>query len=276
MKGSWTVFVLLCVAFEGVAFSQGGGTSAGRTTPAAEQPTKNPLEGDGAAVRSGGSKFRTRCAGCHGVDAAGYIGPDLTRLWVQGMIDDRIFETVRKGVMGTDMPPADPRRVPDREIWEVLAYLRSLTPVAPIPETGNAENGQRVFQRNCQFCHMVGDTGGQLGPELTRIGSGRPRAVLLSKVRGTGEGIRPGFEPVTLVLQNGQRLKGVKKNEDEFSIQVMDLGQRIQGYLKSDLRDVINETASVMPVYGPEQLNDRDLDDLLRYLGTLRSNSGRR
>jgi hypothetical protein len=28
-----------------------------------------------------------------------------------------------------------------------------------------------------------------------------------------------------------------------------------------------------MPVYGVEQLNERDLDDLLRYLGTLRGTS---
>jgi putative heme-binding domain-containing protein len=278
MKGTWTIAIatFLCAALDVVAFTQGGGTTAPPTARASEQPAKNPLEGDAAAVRAGGAKFRTRCSGCHGVDAAGYIGPDLTGLWARGKADARIFETVRKGVMGTDMPAADPKRVPDREIWEVLAYIRSLAPTATVAETGDAANGQRVFQSNCGFCHMVDGAGGQLGPDLSRIGSGRPRALLLNKVRGKGDTIRPGFEPVTLVTRNGQRIRGVKKNEDEFSIQIMDISQRIQGYLKSDLTEVISETASVMPVYSQAQLNDRDLDDLLRYLGTLRTDSARR
>jgi mono/diheme cytochrome c family protein len=32
----------------------------------------------------------------------------------------------------------------------------------------------------------------------------------------------------------------------------------------------VNEPRSVMPGYAAGQLNDRDLDDLLRYLSTLR------
>jgi hypothetical protein len=62
----------------------------------------------------------------------------------------------------------------------------------------------------------------------------------------------------------------VKKNEDAHSIQIMDRRERLQGYAKADLREVINETASLMPDFGPDRLNDRDLDDLVRYLGTLR------
>ena len=89
--------------------------------------------------------------------------------------------------------------------------------------------------------------------------------------------IRSGYEPVTLVTRDGQRIRGVRKNEDEFSIQIMDVRQRVQGYLKANLTDVIEEKQSVMPVYGSDRLNDRDLDDLLSYLNTLRGpGSGRR
>ena len=63
-----------------------------------------------------------------------------------------------------------------------------------------------------------------------------------------------------------QKIRGVKKNEDVFSIQVMDTSERIQGYLKSNLQDVIDEKTSLMPVYGPDRLNESDLNDLLGYL----------
>ena len=75
---------------------------------------------------------------------------------------------------------------------------------------------------------------------------------------------------MTLVTRSGERVRGVRKNEDEFSIQIMDLRERLQGYLKDNLAEVRVEKQSVMPVYGPDRLNDRDLNDLLQYLGGLR------
>src|SRR5205814_1195601 len=98
---------------------------------------------------------------------------------------------------------------------------------------------------------------------------------LAAKLRGTSAVTRPGYDPVTLVTRDGQRIHGVRKNEDEFSIQIMDVRQRLQGYLKSDLTDIVEEKQSVMPVYGPDRLNDGDLDDLLSYLTTLRGPASR-
>jgi putative heme-binding domain-containing protein len=250
------------------------GVRAGQNPPgggAAARPTTNPLEGNRDAIQNGGAMFRNRCAGCHGPDARGYLGPDLTGLWASGWTDDRIFTVVRRGVPGTEMPAADPQRAPDRDIWQILAYVRSLGGGAPAaPPTGNAQNGERIFRTNCSSCHMVGAQGGQLGPDLSKIGSGRIRAALSKKIRGDGAYTRPGYEPVTVVTRDGQRIRGVRKNEDEYSIQIMDMRQRLQGYLKANLADVVEEQQSVMPSFGADRLSDGDLDDLLAYLHTLR------
>ena len=93
----------------------------------------------------------------------------------------------------------------------------------------------------------------------------------MSKVRGSSALIRSGYEPVTLVTRSGERIRGVRKNEDEFSIQIMDMRERLQGYLKSDLAEFTLDKQSVMPAYGPDRLADSDLDDLLRYLTSLRA-----
>src|ERR1041384_1555806 len=61
------------------------------------RPATNPLEGQADAIQNGGAMFRTRCAGCHGPDARGYLGPDLTSLWASGSADDRIFDILRSG-----------------------------------------------------------------------------------------------------------------------------------------------------------------------------------
>jgi mono/diheme cytochrome c family protein len=70
--------------------------------------------------------------------------------------------------------------------------------------------------------------------------------------------------------QAGPPIQGVKKNEDLFSVQIMDTRERIQGYEKDKMKAVKNETKSAMPIFGPDRLSDSDLDDLLRYLQTLR------
>jgi len=256
--------------------SLAGGASAQDRARAETRPAKNPLEGDKFAITNGGAMFRNRCAGCHGPDAHGYLGPDLTSFWSAGGTDDRMFDIVRRGVPGTEMIGADPQRVLDKEIWQVLAYIRTLSAVPPAPATGDAANGERIFRSNCGTCHMVNGRGGQLGPDLSRIGSARPRAGMLAKVRGTSAFIRPGYEPVTLVTRGGERVRGVRKNEDEFSIQIMDTRERLQGYLKANLAEYTTDKQSLMPVYGPDRLNDRDLDDLLRYLTGLRGDASKR
>jgi hypothetical protein len=75
---------------------------------------------------------------------------------------------------------------------------------------------------------------------------------------------------VALVTQDGQRIRGVSKSEDSFSIQIVDTDERLQGYLKADLQGIVREERSLMRQFGPDRLSDEALDDLLRYLGTLR------
>src|SRR5439155_17477577 len=146
----------------------------------------------------------------------------------------------------------------------------TLSAVSAATPSGDAANGESIFRANCSSCHKINGRGGQLGPDLSRIGSGRPRTGLRSKLRGSSDFIRPGYDPVTLVTREGERIRGVKKNEDEFSIQIMDTRERLPGYFKAELTDISIDKQSLMPVYGPERLNDRELDDLLRYLTGLR------
>ena len=81
------------------------GVSLGAQVPA----DKNPLEGNAAAIRAGMGLFRGRCADCHGMDARGVRGPDITQVWASGRTDDGLFRTIRSGVPGTEMPAVGAR-----------------------------------------------------------------------------------------------------------------------------------------------------------------------
>jgi len=235
-----------------------------------EPPAVNPLAGNADAIQSGMGLFRSRCADCHGMDARGVRGPDLTQVWASGRTDGGLFRTLRNGVAGTEMPSVGPR-TPDDEVWKILAYLKTIAaPTTSDAVAGNAQNGQRVFRAQCAGCHTVNGTGGRLGPDLSRIGSARARGAIVRRVRGATEDFLEGYQPVIITLKNGQTVRGVRKNGDLFSVQIMDGRERIQGYLKSDVREVVDGKASAMPVFGPERLNESDLNDLLAYLATLK------
>jgi len=98
----------------------------------------------------------------------------------------------------------------------------------------------------------------------------RARDAIVRRIRGAVEDFRPGYEPVTLTAENGQAIKGVKKNEDSYSVQIMDTRERIQGYEKDKVKDVKDETVSAMPTFGVDRLSASDLDDVVRYLQTLK------
>jgi putative heme-binding domain-containing protein len=244
-------------------------TAHAQQPPAGANPAKNnPHLGNRESIRSGMTMYRVRCADCHGLDAKGYRGPDLTALLAGGeMTDERLFDTIRKGVPGTDMPAS---QASDDELLLTIAYLRNLSATPTEAVTGNVDNGARIFTAQCANCHRVGVRGGRIGPDLTRIGVARSRASLVREIRNPSEWMAPAFETVTIVTRDGQRVRGVKKNEDVFSIQIMDTRERIQGYLKADLKDVIYEKESLMPVFGSARLNDGDLNDLVGYLSSLR------
>jgi putative heme-binding domain-containing protein len=233
-------------------------------------PGKNPHLGNKASVRGGLTLYRVRCADCHGLDARGYRGPDLTAI-LGDMTDERLFQTIRQGVPGTEMQPST---VPDDDVLMIMAYLRDMNAPAPAERAaGNVDNGTRTFAAQCASCHRIGERGGRLGPDLTRIGAARSRTALVREIRTPSEWIPPAFETVTLVTNDGQKIRAVKKNEDVFSIQVMDTRERIQGHLKSSLKEVIYEPVSLMPAFGPDRLNETELADLVAYLTTLRAAS---
>lgn len=230
--------------------------------------TANPFDGDPMAVRAGRALFANRCAECHGADAKGYSGPDLTVLWANGATDARVFRTIREGVSGSIMPSSS---APDQELWALVSWVKSISTVPELEtDVGDAERGRDVFEARCTRCHRIGGEGGSLGPELSRIGRVRTREALMRSIRDPGASAARGFRPVTLVTTDGERVRGTLKSEDAFSIQIMDTRQELRGYRKSDLSEIVREEGSLMPAFTESRLPQTQLDDLVRYLGTLR------
>ncbi len=241
--------------------------------PEQEKELKNPVADQAEAIKSGSALFRLSCAFCHGADAhGGSRGPDLASgRRTHGDSDATMFRTITKGVPGTEMPGNELR---EEEVWQLISYLRSLTVAPAAPAAGDREAGEKLFfgAATCSQCHMVNGRGGRLGPNLSRSGASRSTRHLAESIRNPGKEITQGFQTVSVATKDGKRITGVRKNEDTFTILLMDEKEQIHSFFKKDLKEVVHETRSLMPEYTESLLKETDLQNLLAYLESLRGN----
>jgi cytochrome c oxidase cbb3-type subunit 3 len=245
----------------------------------------NPFAGDPKAVKAGEFEFRINCALCHGLGAhGGGRGPDLTRAQKKHVHSDaEMFQVISNGIPGTVMPANGTNGqgvgMTDKEIWQIIAYIRSVEVKAPANASGSAAHGKQLFHgdANCSLCHMVEGKGGRVGPELTGVGGSRTRDAIIDSVRNPSRRLAWGltestkefsqeYETITAVTADGKEIKGVALNEDNFSVQMMDGSENIHLLEKDKLRSFKKSRESMMPVYNPDLLSDKDLDDVVAYL----------
>lgn len=246
---------------------------------------QNPLAGDPKAAKLGESQFRANCAFCHGLGArGGGRGPDLTRAQKRhGSSDVDLFRTINEGVPGTAMPPNGATQqgvgMTETEVWQVIAYIRSVQVRAPAQTPGNTTHGKALFFGDavCYTCHMVEGKGGRLGPDLTTTGSARSTEYLIDSVRNPSRRLAQGlseamkefsqeYETVNVETADGQKFTGVILNEDHFTVQMMDLREQIHLFEKDKLRSFEKSRKSLMPAYDKSMLSDKDLQDILAFL----------
>src|SRR6266481_792927 len=148
----------------------------------AQAQAQNP-----ARIEMGHKLFQKNCSACHGSEAKGGRGPDLTTgRWKSGSSDADILRNILTGIAGTQMP-AFP--MPEDEARAIVVWLRSLRSAGPEEQvTGDPHAGRVLFfgSAGCSHCHMFGGQGGRLGPDL-----GAP-------VVAAGRGGRGGGAPVNL------------------------------------------------------------------------------
>ena len=96
---------------------------------------KNPV-----VLDLGTARFTKSCAPCHGAQAQGLIGPNLTDdRWIHGGQVEQIFQSVAKGWPAKGMPPWG-RAVKPEELSALVSYVRSLqgtNPPSPKPAEGD-------------------------------------------------------------------------------------------------------------------------------------------
>ena len=252
------------------ALARAGALLLAACTLCTAQVTKDPEK-----IKLGRAMFRNACAPCHGIDAKGGHGPDLTRgTFNNGDSDADLYRVIAHGVPGTDMQGVRSDLIDPPGIWLVISFIRSVTQAEAGPAPGDRAAGERLFweKGGCGQCHTVGGRGGSFGPNLTKVGRERSLAYLHESVVSPDADISPGYETLSVVARDGRKVTGVATNMNNFSVELMDASGKTNSFQRSELKSLIHERRSLMPTYG-SAFSNTEMNDLLAYLSSLRANS---
>ncbi len=106
--------------------SRGPGVRPGINTSILIGAATNPYAGRTDAIVTGRQLFTgMNCSGCHSGYAGGGMGPNLRdSIWIYGSTDADLFATIAEG--RPNGMPAWGERLPKQQIWQIIAYLRTL------------------------------------------------------------------------------------------------------------------------------------------------------
>src|SRR5262245_59004769 len=80
--------------------------------------------------------FQGHCSHCHGIDGSGGRGPNLAAPSLKHAADNKaLFGVIRGGLDSSEMPGF--WQISDREVWQVIGYLRSIGTVEPSSNPGD-------------------------------------------------------------------------------------------------------------------------------------------
>jgi len=244
---------------------------------AASVHAQSPLDGltDGD-LADGERLFRIHCARCHGIEGGGGEGSNLARPRLKYAPDDEaLIDVINGGIPGTGMPAI--WTLDDDQVTRVAGYVRTLGRLEDEAMPGDPVRGRTVYQTNggCPACHIINGAGKGIGPELTYVGDQRGLEYLRRSLTdpSDAQSQTSGYQDyLTVRLRTADGfVEGLRIEEDAFTIIVRDVGGTVHSFRKEDLVEYDKVFAhSLMPEYGTA-LNDRDLDDVVSYLMSLRS-----
>jgi len=232
--------------------------------------TAQDLDAQNKAAHMPGQRvFNSNCAGCHGLDGrGGDKGIDIVdNLAGHNLTDAKLRDIIAKGIAGTSMP-AFPE-LNSLQVRNIIGYLRSLqgsTGTRNLP--GDPARGKAIFfgAAGCSSCHTLSGNGGFLGPDLSGYGTNASATAVREAITKRDRVEPAGYRSAVLTTPQGERVEGVIRNEDNFSIQVLAKDGTFHFFQKADLQKVEPSGHSLMPSDYGDRLSSNDLNDLVSYI----------
>ncbi|MEI8022370.1 MAG: dehydrogenase, partial [Schlesneria sp.] len=135
---------------------------------------------------------------------------------------------------------------------------------------GDIRRGQVVFNSQkaaCSACHNAGGyKGGNIGPDLSRIGKIRTERDLLESLVFPSVSFVRSYEPVLVVTKSGKQVNGLIRKDTPDEITLATGAKEEARVLRSEIEEIRPSTVSIMPAGLDTQLTKEQLADLIAFL----------
>jgi putative heme-binding domain-containing protein len=118
----------------------------------------------------------------------------------------------------------------------------------------------------CSTCHQVGYLGGNVGPDLTRIGGIRNERDLLESIVFPSSSFVRSYESVLVATQDGRVHNGILKRDASDEVVLATTATETVRIARDDIDELRPGTVSVMPSGLDQQLTPQELADLIAFL----------
>jgi putative heme-binding domain-containing protein len=220
-------------------------------------------------IEDGRRVYEATCANCHGPDGNLIAGIDFGRgVFRRPYSDDELAAVIVGGIPNTPMLPN--ATMGAEQALRVAEYLRSMSAGRVTAAEGDAARGRTLFEGKgeCRDCHTVNGVGSRVGPDLSRIGQLRRAGELERSLLEPAAEVQPENRFYKVTPRVGEPVTGRLLNRDTFTVQLLDLDERLRSFPIEGLREHGFEDTPMPSVQ--RKLSTREIADLVSYLSSLR------
>lgn len=158
-----------------------------------------------------------------------------------------------------------------------LPLARGSQPLPPTVEllkmSADVANGEKIFYRQqpgCFACHTIHNKGGQVGPDLSEIGTKLAKEAIVEAILEPSAGISVGYETYSLELKSGDDAYGLLVSETANDVAIKDTKGIVTHYKKTAVVSKRKLKTSIMPTGLQQGMSPQEFADLVAFLGSLK------
>ncbi len=136
----------------------------------------------------------------------------------------------------------------------------------PVTEMkGDVTNGLAMFKKHCSACHIHGEIGKEIGPNLTGMAV-HPKEEILMNVLDPSRSVESNFRTYQILTVDGNVLSGMLAGESANSLRIIDTQGKEKLVLREDIEQLASSPKSLMPEGFESSISKTQMADLLSFL----------